>query len=101
MILESSHSLRSQGEDIYGFALAKDIETAHGHRGLLGHGTLYKALSRLVAMGLLESSWEDSTVSEAAGRPRRRLYSLTGEGERVMAERPLVQLVSSTGAAFA
>jgi PadR family transcriptional regulator, regulatory protein PadR len=33
---------------------------------------------------MLASSWEDEGVAE--GRPRRRLYSLTGKGARVAEE---------------
>jgi DNA-binding PadR family transcriptional regulator len=51
-----------------------------GSRALTAHGTLYKALGRLEERGLLTSVWEDAA---AEGRPRRRLYELTGEGARV------------------
>jgi len=61
-----------------------------GSRALTGHGTLYKALGRLEEFGLLSSRWEDAAAPE--GRPRRRLYELTGEGarvaERVVADAP-------------
>ena len=52
-----------------------------GSRALTGHGTLYKALGRLEEFGLLTSSWEAAETAE--GRPRRRLYELTGQGVRV------------------
>ncbi|MBA3407463.1 MAG: helix-turn-helix transcriptional regulator, partial [Solirubrobacterales bacterium] len=52
-----------------------------GSRSLTAHGTLYKALSRLEEFGLLTSRWEDAAAVE--GRPRRRLYELTGQGARV------------------
>lgn len=45
---------------------------------MTAHGTLYKALARLEEFGLLTSSWEDAAAVE--GRPRRRLYELTGKG---------------------
>jgi PadR family transcriptional regulator len=48
----------------------------------LKSGTLYPALMRLEKTGVLESSWEDVDPSEV-GRPRRRLYRFTGEGERI------------------
>jgi DNA-binding PadR family transcriptional regulator len=53
-----------------------------GSRSLTAHGTLYKALSRLEEFGLLTSRWEDAAAA-VEGRPRRRLYELTGEGARV------------------
>jgi hypothetical protein len=36
-------------------------------------------------MGLLASEWEDPDLAVAEGRPRRRLYEVTGEGERAYA----------------
>ena len=58
--------------EFYGFAVAEALGDAGGGR-LLGHGTLYKALSRLENAGLLASKWEE-VDPVAAGRPRRRLY---------------------------
>src|SRR4051794_8001642 len=55
----------------YGLALAN----AAG----LKTGTVYPALARLESAGWIESWWEDVDPA-AAGRPRRRLYRLTGEG---------------------
>lgn len=79
-ILGAGVDLQGRGVEPYGFLLAKQL--AEGRReALTAHGTLYKALARLVTAGLLESSWEDPTVSEGEGRPRRRLYRVTGEGE--------------------
>jgi PadR family transcriptional regulator, regulatory protein PadR len=42
-------------------------------------GTLYPTLLRLEKAGWLESSWEEIEPKEA-GRPRKRLYRLTGVG---------------------
>jgi DNA-binding PadR family transcriptional regulator len=61
--------------EFHGFAIAKAL--AHGSSRLTAHGTLYKALGRLEAAGLLTSRWEDPAPE---GRPRRRLYTLTGRG---------------------
>ena len=65
----------------HGFGLAQAMREQRGSRSLTAHGTLYKALSRLEEFGLLTSRWEDAAAAE--GRPRRRLYELTGEGARV------------------
>jgi PadR family transcriptional regulator, regulatory protein PadR len=46
---------------------------------------LYKALQRLEEAGLLASQWEDPDIAVAEGRPRRRLYEVTGAGERALA----------------
>ena len=78
-ILEVALSrLRSGQATFYGFGLAQTMREQRGSRSLTGHGTLYKALSRLEEFGLLTSRWENSAAVE--GRPRRRLYKLTGQG---------------------
>lgn len=64
----------------HGFGLAQRMREQQGSRSLTAHGTLYKALARLEELGLLASRWEDAGAAE--GRPRRRLYALTGEGVR-------------------
>lgn len=69
----------------HGFELAQALAAGSGARGLTAHGTLYKALGRLAERGLLEAEWEDPDIALRAGRPRRRLYRITGEGERRLA----------------
>jgi PadR family transcriptional regulator, regulatory protein PadR len=59
--------------DYYGLDLGKRV-------GVLT-GTVYPLLRRLEDAGWLASAEEDIDPV-AAGRPRRRLYRLTGEGER-------------------
>ena len=73
--------LRSGHATFHGFGLAHTMRDQNGSRSLTSHGTLYKALGRLEELGLLTSRWEDAAAVE--GRPRRRLYALTGEGARV------------------
>ncbi len=80
--------LRAGRAGFHGFGLAQTMREQSGSRALTGHGTLYKALSRLEEFGLLTSHWEDAAAVER--RPRRRLYELTGEGARV-AERVLAE----------
>ena len=81
-ILEVALSmLRSGHATFHGFGLAHTMREQNGSRSLTAHGTLYKALGRLEEFGLLTSRWEDAAAVE--GRPRRRLYELTGEGARV------------------
>jgi DNA-binding PadR family transcriptional regulator len=70
-------------EPFYGFALARAL--SGGGSALTAHGTLYKALTRMAAAGLIEATWEDAEVAEAEGRPRRRLYRVTGDGARALA----------------
>jgi PadR family transcriptional regulator, regulatory protein PadR len=86
-ILAAALRLQGEGGDaVHGFAIAKHL-TEHGDsRKLTAHGTLYKALGRLEAAGLLESTWEEPDVAADAGRPRRRLYTVTGAGAAKLAE---------------
>ena len=48
-------------------------------------GTMYPLLWRLEEEGLLESEWESRQPADL-GRPRRRLYRLTGAGMRMAHE---------------
>ena len=61
----------------YGLRLSKDARIASG--------TVYPMLARLENAGWLESRWEELRP-ENEGRPRRRLYRLTGLGERMAVE---------------
>jgi PadR family transcriptional regulator, regulatory protein PadR len=78
--------LRSGQATFHGFGLAQTMREQTGSRSLTAHGTLYKALSRLEEFGLLASRWEDAAAAE--GRPRRRLYELTGKGAKVAEQAP-------------
>jgi hypothetical protein len=69
--------------DFHGFGLAEEL-SGDGAAALLGHGTLYKALARLERDGLLTSRWEEIDAS-AEGRPRRRLYRVTGQAASALA----------------
>jgi PadR family transcriptional regulator, regulatory protein PadR len=78
--------------EVHGFAVARELADGEGSHRLTSHGTLYKALARLEDGGLLESRWEDHRIAEREGRPRRRMYRITGAGQlalaRYEAERP-------------
>lgn len=81
-ILQAALSLSRAGDTTFhGFGLARSMGEGRSG-GLIGHGTLYKALARLEEMGLLDSQWESDPPD---GRPRRRLYELTGAGARAAA----------------
>jgi hypothetical protein len=88
-ILERGSRLENVSAGFYGFGLAQSLADARGRSALIGHGTLYKALARMTASGLLSAEWEDAQLAVEAGRPRRRMYHLTGEGARVLAARPV------------
>ena len=84
-ILAAGLDLRSSKKgEFHGFVIAKRMQEVAEAPQLTGHGTLYKALGRMAAAGLLESRWEDPEVALAEGRPRRRLYRVTGAGERAL-----------------
>ena len=98
-ILEMALSMLRAGQaTFHGFGLAQAMREQGGSRSLTAHGTLYKALGRLEEFGLLTSRWEDAAAVD--GRPRRRLYELTGEGARVagstLAERAVAPLARVT-----
>lgn len=97
-ILGAGMDLQAADGDFYGFALAKHIAERSDAAALTAHGTLYKALARLTQAGLLESTWEDATLSENEGRPRRRLYRVTGAGE-LAHQRELAAIRSQAAAA--
>ena len=59
-----------------------DIMDATG----LPSGTVYPALRRLEAAGLIQSSWEDDGEARKANRPRRRNYQLSKAGRAQLAE---------------
>jgi DNA-binding PadR family transcriptional regulator len=80
-VLEAGTAAAHDGTpEFHGFALAQRIQERDGARRLTAHGTLYKALARMEAAGLLESRWEDADAAVADGRPRRRLYRVTPLG---------------------
>jgi PadR family transcriptional regulator, regulatory protein PadR len=86
-ILRAALSLRHSGQaSFHGFGLAQTMREQRGASSLTGHGTLYKALARLEALGLLTSHWEAATPTR--GRARRRLYELTGKGAEAAANSP-------------
>jgi DNA-binding PadR family transcriptional regulator len=61
----------------YGFDIMDDTG--------LASGTVYPALVRLERRGLVRSKWEDERAAHREGRPARRYYELTGEGQRALA----------------
>lgn len=65
--------------DRHGYALMKDVEEQTGGALVPGTGSLYAALDRLMAEGLIAESPE-----EPADTRRRRAYRITSEG-RTMA----------------
>jgi len=69
----------------HGYAVIEAIRRRSGQAFDLPEGTIYPALHRLEQGGLLSSRW---TVAET-GR-RRRVYALTRQGRRALADRRAV-----------
>jgi transcriptional regulator len=67
-----------QGGPTHGYAIAEKLRARSDGAFDLREGTLYPALHRLEAAGLLASRW-----SEVNGR-RRRIYHLTKKGEKAL-----------------
>jgi len=63
---------------LYGF----DIIDITGMPG----GTVYPALRRLEAAGLLEAEWEKPSIAQAEPRPPRRYYKVTRAGREALAD---------------
>ena len=86
-ICRAAMSLRGEGiEEFHGYELAKQLAEAEDRKLLTAYGTLYRALGRLEAMGMLQSRREDPEIAAQANRPGRRLYTLTGLGEKAARE---------------
>ncbi len=69
------------GPNAYGVPIAEEIAGQAGRD--IGIGTIYKALTRLEAKGLVAARLGDPTP-ERGGR-RKRFYELTGAGKRALA----------------
>lgn len=52
----------------------------------LPSGTVYPALRRLEATGLIDSKWEKPGIAQREQRPPRKYYELTPDGKLALAE---------------
>lgn len=81
-VLQAALKLRQRGiGEAHGFLLAREMRDGTRARRLTAYGTLYKALDRLERAGYLASRWEDPMIAASDGRPRRRFYRVTLDGE--------------------
>jgi DNA-binding PadR family transcriptional regulator len=69
-------------KDLHGYAIIRDVKERTGGSVKLTAGTLYSALRRMMAGGLIEES-EKRPVPELDDE-RRRYYSITAEGKRAL-----------------
>ncbi len=70
-----------QGGATHGYAIAERLRTASDGNFDLPDGTIYPALRRLEDKGLIKGSWVAAT-----GERKRKVYRLTGKGERALAD---------------
>ena len=78
--IAAAHLRRRGVHEFHGYDLARQLAEDEERRLLTAYGTLYRALSRLEDMGLLESRREDPEIAARENRPGRRLYGLTAAG---------------------
>ena len=67
--------------ELHGYGIARDVEELSEGRVRLTAGTLYGALNRLTADGLITESRE-----QVVDGRRRRYYRLTGAGQALLAD---------------
>ena len=72
--------------EFHGYQLAKQLARDANRQLFVAHGTLYRALARLEAMGLLSSRREDPVIAAQENRPGRRFYTLTATGQAAAEE---------------
>src|SRR3954449_9235362 len=70
--------------EAHGFEILRRLQEAGCGALRLKEGSLYPALYRLEEAGLIESAWEAGTGNRRG--PRRRVYHLTKNGTRRLAE---------------
>ena len=73
--------LALSGEDRHGYAIMHEVAEATDNQIRLGPGTLYGAIKKLLAEGLIEEA--DERPDPALDDSRRRYYRLTKHGARV------------------
>jgi DNA-binding PadR family transcriptional regulator len=66
----------------HGLGIAAHVEEFSGGRIVLGPGTLYGAIKRLLDLGLIDDRVEAPPGD--AGDPRRRYYAITALGRQVL-----------------
>lgn len=70
-----------KAEDLYGYEISKRIQQLSKELFAMGEGTLYPVLHRMEQSKLLQAYWQ-----EIGGR-KRKYYSLTRQGRKLLAEK--------------
>jgi DNA-binding PadR family transcriptional regulator len=68
-------------EDRHGLGIAADVKSFTNGRLVLGPGTLYGTIKRLLDAGLVEDLGQPSPDEDD---PRRRYYRITAKGRRAL-----------------
>jgi DNA-binding PadR family transcriptional regulator len=66
----------------HGLGIAEHVEEFTGGRVVLGPGTLYGTIKRLLEIGLIDDA--ESNPDETSVDPRRRYYHITPVGRRAL-----------------
>lgn len=90
---------RQEIVEFHGYEMARRLGDAGDQKLLTAYGTLYRALSRLEQMGMLESRWEDPAIPARENRPGRRLYTLTAAAEAAVRDAARRQAEEAAAAA--
>jgi PadR family transcriptional regulator, regulatory protein PadR len=69
--------------DAHGLEVLRRLESAGCGALSLKEGTLYPALYRMEASGLIKAQWEDN--AQRTRGPRRRIYHLSPKGKKKLA----------------
>ena len=72
------------GRELYGLEIIEAMKTASDGQRSLGVGSLYPMLHKMEKKGFVRSWWGEETPEER-GHARRRYYTVTGLGQRVLA----------------
>lgn len=70
--------------DAHGLEIIRRITDAGGGAVALKEGSLYPALYRLEAAGLIRSTWEETPAGQRG--PKRRVYQITRRGTKRLAD---------------
>jgi DNA-binding PadR family transcriptional regulator len=75
--------LAVSGEARHGYGIMKQVETDSHGKIMMGAGTLYGSIKRMLDAGLIKES--ERRVDPAMDNERRIYYEITGVGERALA----------------
>jgi PadR family transcriptional regulator PadR len=72
------------GRELYGLQVIQAMKTTSNEQRSISVGSLYPTLHKMEKKGVVRSWWGEETPEER-GHARRRYYTATGLGQRVLA----------------